>query len=370
MAYTALSPLSPGLEFHPRAKTLQILVSRVAFVFLLLLGYDTGHMARPGVFKKSPIVIVGNFIALQFATAGLYMLAASLAYYAQIWRSLPILRSVDFSIAQGVFLFFGEVGLVFYMFLSWYRQTIRLNGNQLVYDRGLLMRSQTIVPLSRVATVTFRQSLLGRLTHYGTVEVADARGALLLRLDSMPEPQEFVADIMHHKEQLGSDVDVAPHELLTIPEHERLERKSTFRWDLKLNTVNKALEKAALKTVVAFMNSNGGQLLLGVGDRGEAIGLEVDYATLPRHDADAFQNHFTNVLSSMVGPSMRHYVQMQVFTHDTKECMLVSVSPSDRPAYLKDQEREEFYIRTGNGSTSLRMSEAQSYIASRFYKKT
>jgi len=46
--------------------------------------------------------------------------------------------------------------------------------------------------------------------------------------------------------------------------------------------------------------------------------------------------------------------------------MLVSVSPADRPAYLREQDREEFYIRTGNGSTALRMSETQAYIASRF----
>jgi len=46
--------------------------------------------------------------------------------------------------------------------------------------------------------------------------------------------------------------------------------------------------------------------------------------------------------------------------------MLVSVSSSDRPAYLRDQDHEEFFIRTGNGTTSLRMSEANSYIASRF----
>jgi hypothetical protein len=46
--------------------------------------------------------------------------------------------------------------------------------------------------------------------------------------------------------------------------------------------------------------------------------------------------------------------------------MLVSVGAADRPAYLREQDHEEFFIRTGNGTTSLRMSEANAYIAARF----
>ncbi len=161
-----------------------------------------------------------------------------------------------------------------------------------------------------------------------------------------------------------------PSELAVAPEHERLERKSTLRWDLKTGAVNKSLERAAIKTVAAFMNSKGGNLVLGVGDRGEAVGLEHDFATLPRGDADGLQNHFSNMLSAMLGPSLRHYVKLRPFTHEGKTCMLVSVAPADRPAYLREQDHEEFFIRTGNGTTSLRISEANAYITSRFGTKS
>jgi hypothetical protein len=157
-----------------------------------------------------------------------------------------------------------------------------------------------------------------------------------------------------------------PRELVAMPEHEQLERKSTFRWDLKTNAVNRSLEKAAMKTIAAFMNSKGGNLLLGVGDHGEAVGLEHDYATLPRKDADGLQNHFSNMLSAMLGPSLRHYVKLRLFTHGGKACMLVSVAPAKQPAYVRDQEHEEFFIRTGNGTTPLKMSEAHTYIHEHF----
>lgn len=320
-------------------------------------------------YRKSPIVIVGNFIALQFATAALYALAASLAYYAQIWRSIPYIRDIDFSIAQAIFLFFGEIGLIMYMFVAWHRQVIRVTRDQLTYDRGIIMHTRTAVALDEIATVTFRQSFLGRRTHYGRVDIMNAKGEVLVSLDSMPEPQEFVEELMQKKKNGGGVVSVDPHALVALPEHEQLERKSTLRWDLHSQSVNKNLEKAALKTVAAFMNTAGGHLMLGIGDQGEAIGLDADYASLPRRDADGFQNHFSNLVGSMMGPSYRGLVRMQPFTHQEKECMLVSVRPSDRPVYLREQEREELYIRTGNGSTSLKMSEAQSYIASHFESK-
>lgn len=173
--------------------------------------------------------------------------------------------------------------------------------------------------------------------------------------------------LWYRRSQRNKPVD--PLGLIAAPEHERLERKSTFRWDLKTNAVNRSLEKAAMKTVAAFMNSRGGNLLLGVGDHGEAVGLEHDYATLTRRDSDGLQNHFSNVLAATLGPSLRQYVRLRPFAHDGKECMLVSVAPSDRPAYLREQDREEFFIRTGNGTASLRMSEASAYIASRFGTK-
>lgn len=323
-------------------------------------------MRTPLVVKKSPIVIVRNFIALQFASVGVYILAAQLEDYGALWETIPAVRTVPFTVAQMLFIFLVEAALTLYIFLAWYRQTVRLTNDQLMFDEGLLMRAHTVVPLNRIATTTYRQNVLGRLTHYGTLDVRDSRGALLLHLVGMSDPKEFVDAIMERKGHSRTDADAEPSELVHADEHEQLERKSTLRWDLKTNAINKSLEKAAMKTVAAFMNSKGGHLLLGVGDRGEAIGLDHDYATLSRRDADGLQNHFSNVLSAMLGPSLRQYVRLKQFTHDGKECMLVAVSPSDRPAYLREQEHEEFFIRTGNGTTSLRMSEANAYIASRF----
>jgi len=43
--------------------------------------------------------------------------------------------------------------------------------------------------------------------------------------------------------------------------------------------------------------------------------------------------------------------------------------PANKPAYLKFDSEEEFYIRTGNGTTALRLSEAASYVDYRWRGK-
>ncbi|MCC6934073.1 MAG: putative DNA binding domain-containing protein [Candidatus Yanofskybacteria bacterium] len=322
-------------------------------------------MQRALLFRKSPIVIVRNFIALQFASAGLYVFAGSLVYYARIWRAQPLLGAVPFELAQVVFIFCAEAALVLYIFFSWHRQTVRISGNQLVCDQGILVRSHTTVPFSRIATVVFTQSILGRLARYGTIVVRDSQGALLVRLMNMPEPQELV-DVLTERKMVHTNEDAEPLRLVAEAEHERLERKSTLRWDLRARAVNKTLERAALKTVAAFMNTRGGDLLLGIDDQGGAVGMQHDISTLARKDADGLENHFSNLLAAMIGPSFRQFVRVKPFTYQEKLCMLVSVAPADRPAYVRDQETEEFFIRTGNGTASLKMSEANAYIATRF----
>ncbi len=330
------------------------------------------HMREPEVIRRSPIVIVRNLIAVEFAAAGLYLLAGMLAYYAQIWRGIIWLDDImPFQVAQIAFIFGSEMLLVFYIFLMWWRQSLRITGDRIEDNHGVVFRRHTVIARSHIASAVFSQSILGKLTHYGTVILRDGRGAVLARLGSIPEPDKFVALIMGHGSDRPAPVMTPgePKELAAADEHELLERKSTLRWDMAAGKVNRSLERAALKTVAAFLNGDGGHLVIGVGDDKKAVGLEHDYATLARKDADGFINHFGNLFNAALGPHLRHLVQLRPFTYGGKECMLVSVSASGRPAYMNDEGREEFFVRTGNSTTALKLLEATAYIEARWSKK-
>ncbi len=154
--------------------------------------------------------------------------------------------------------------------------------------------------------------------------------------------------------------------LLSNREHEGLEFKTSLRWDMKEGKVNRALEKSVMKSIAAFLNSDGGHLVIGVADNGAVIGLENDYGTLRRPDADGFENHFTNVFKDVIGPEFRRFVKLTFGTVHTKEVCVIGVLPAVKPAYLKFDNEESFYIRTGNSTTPLHVREAAAYIQSRW----
>ncbi len=77
--------------------------------------------------------------------------------------------------------------------------------------------------------------------------------------------------------------------LMATGENDRIEFKSSLRWDVKEQRVNKQLEKVVVKTLAGFLNAEGGTLLIGVDDAGAVIGLAGDYEALRKRDRDGFE---------------------------------------------------------------------------------
>lgn len=334
-------------------------------------------MGKYVIVKKSPIVIVKNFILLQGVAVVAFFVAGAVADYGEIYTSLFISRTISFRIAEALLIFSAETAMVFFIFFRWYRESFQIRKGEIVHARGVLYRHRTTIPLDNVVSVSHRQSPLGKLTKYGTIELTNSNTNKKIRLENVPTPEEYVDLILKFKrfssnkktevEAINTKASVL--DLLNKDEHENLEFKSTFRWDTRQNAVNRILEKSVMKTIAAFLNSQGGQLVIGVDDNKAVVGLTSDYNSLIRKDADGFENHFTQVFQNMIGAEFRQFVKLNWSQIDDKECCVVSVSSSHKPAYLKgDNNGEEFYIRTGNGTTSLKLSEANAYIDSRWGK--
>lgn len=333
-------------------------------------------MYQPIIIKKSPVVIVKNFILLQSIAITVFFIVSALANYAAIYRSLIISHAISFRIAEALFILLAETVMVFFIFFRWFKESYQIRNNEIIHARGVWYRHRTIIPLEHIVSVNHRQSPLGKLTKYGTIELVSNNTNKKIRLENIPAPEEYVDLILKFKrfsENKNSEVVMSTNTkaniqgLLNKYEHESLEFKSTFRWDTRQNMVNRALEKSVMKTIAGFLNSQGGHLVMGVDDNKTIVGLASDYNSLSRKDADGFESHFTHIFNNMLGAEFRQFVKLSWSQVESKECCIVSVSPSHKPAYLKgDNNGEEFYIRTGNGTTALKLSEANAYIDSRW----
>ena len=87
-------------------------------------------------------------------------------------------------------------------------------------------------------------------------------------------------------------------ELIKRGESKSLEFKSTLRSSIKEDRRDdKGVTHAALKTIAAFLNAEGGDLLLGVADDGSIIGIERDQL----ENDDKFMRHLAQVVRNGMG---------------------------------------------------------------------
>ncbi len=156
------------------------------------------------------------------------------------------------------------------------------------------------------------------------------------------------------------------HALLRAGEGASLEFKASLRWDFQEQRANKALERAVAKTVAGLLNGQGGTLLIGVGDDGEVIGLQADYATLPHPNADGYERHLRQVLSAVLGAGVQRFVTVRFVALDGKAVCRVDVAASDTPAYLREGNEPRLYLRIGNATSPLPVDEAVRYVGTRW----
>ncbi|MGD9054975.1 MAG: response regulator [Desulfobacterales bacterium] len=149
--------------------------------------------------------------------------------------------------------------------------------------------------------------------------------------------------------------------LISGGESDRLEFKSTLRWNLKTNRSEKGIEKAWLKSVVAFLNTDGGVLLVGVADDGDILGIEADQFD----NQDKYLLHVNNCLQQHIGLEHSGFIRFQLIPVEEKQVLLIECQPSPSAAFLKIGKDEDFFVRVGPGSRRLSTSEVLSYMAKR-----
>jgi CRP-like cAMP-binding protein len=152
--------------------------------------------------------------------------------------------------------------------------------------------------------------------------------------------------------------------LLRQGEGERLEFKSTLRMNLHTSKFDKEIEHAVLKTLAAFLNTEGGTLLVGVDDKATVLGLAPDQFT----NIDRMMLHLTRLVSDRISMNHMSFISCYPDSVDQKELLRIDVSPADVPAYLEHNGEERFYIRTGPSTIHLRTSELYDYLRKRFYR--
>ena len=144
-----------------------------------------------------------------------------------------------------------------------------------------------------------------------------------------------------------------------------LEFKSTFSVCMKGLVDKKIIELACLKTIAAFLNSNGGHLLIGVSDEGNIIGLERDLK-LKQNKKDKFLLYFKNQIKTKIGEQFYPFINSEMVKIDNKDVLMIECKRSKTACFI---DSKDFYVRTNPATDKLEGVKLVNYINNHFKDK-
>jgi hypothetical protein len=159
------------------------------------------------------------------------------------------------------------------------------------------------------------------------------------------------------------DRESALEQLIAQGESERLEFKSTMRYNYKAGRRDEEMDREIARTLCAFMNAEGGTLIIGVSDNGTALGLDEDFSTLgSRKNKDGFEQAFANIAKNLFDPSvLQRYYRARFEQYHSKSIYVVEVEKNENPVFCLFDGVREFYIRELTATRKLDVKETLDY---------
>ena len=156
----------------------------------------------------------------------------------------------------------------------------------------------------------------------------------------------FIGDKQFPKgEKPWRDID----ELLKEKEHGRLEFKESLGEESK----RKSSYDGIIKTIVAFSNSDGGEILLGVSDNAEVVGISK--LLKASGSKDKFELSFRSAIRSQIDGPVDKLYRLKFENIDHREVLRIEVQQSNKRIFTK--QRGDFFIRDGNATRALTVKE-------------
>lgn len=147
-------------------------------------------------------------------------------------------------------------------------------------------------------------------------------------------------------------------------ESKHTEFKETLSLDVKKQIKEKYIETEALKTVVAFLNTEGGVLLIGISDDEKITGLNYEIEKFYKNE-DKFMLQWRNLLKEHIGEEYYPFIDSKIVSVEGKLILRVECQASLSPCYL---DKIVFYVRTNPATDKLEGQKLVDYVNNHFQK--
>ena len=117
----------------------------------------------------------------------------------------------------------------------------------------------------------------------------------------------------------------------------------------------KRLRKSVTKTIAAFLNTNGGTLLVGVDDSGGVLGIEPDFGYLSqgKQHADGWMLSLKEAIINALEREVWSAIHASLVRHEGQTVAVVHCPPRPSETWHREDGAERFYIRASNATEEL-----------------
>src|ERR1700691_4393694 len=145
--------------------------------------------------------------------------------------------------------------------------------------------------------------------------------------------------------------------LLTNDESARLELKASLRVPINppkpgdkrtAGELERALEREVIETLAAFLNTDGGTLIIGVTDDRKTVGIDVDYPRV-KGSRDGWRLTFDHLVTHQLGAEVMNCIDLRLEPWHDRTIAVVRCSPREGPTWVG----EELYVRCAASTEKL-----------------
>jgi len=223
---------------------------------------------------------------------------------------------------------------------------------------SLVPKGRTLVPL--LTPSKFYELLINQIKEKKQIESSDELNIINLLMSNESQTLEFKGSTWTKYK---------------FPSYEKVEQQTKKDYDLQDEIV---------KTVAAFLNTDGGTLLIGVKDKprsageqlAEVVGIEDDFKWLKknRQDVEGYQHALIQLLNDAFSntSTVQIYVEITFPIHDNRTLCRIDVTSLPRivngEIYVKTKNMgdEEFFFRASDTTTHASVKSAHRYIRHHF----
>ena len=191
------------------------------------------------------------------------------------------------------------------------------------------------------------------------------------QINNFEKEQSWATPGMYKKlNKLKSEEDIILKKI-SNGESKNCEFKESLSLDVRQSQNNKSyqpkkesyIELAVLKTIAGFLNTDGGELFIGVSDDSKVLGIENELLKLHKSSKDKFQLHLKTLIKENIGLGFNNFINQEVIKIDGKEIVHITCKKSQEAVYIKNI---DFYIRSGPSTDKLEGRDLVKYTKTRF----